>query len=74
MRLRFLTLSATAVIGAATTACALALDEIRAKLQAAGYSQIREMPSGKIKTLKAIKDGRERSIVVDSNGHINELQ
>ena len=63
-----------AVIGVATAAHGLMLDEIRARLEAAGYSQIREVPSGKIKTFKAFKDGRERSIVVDSNGHINELQ
>jgi hypothetical protein len=63
-----------AAIGVATTARALTLDEIKTKLEAAGYSQIREMPSGKIKTFKAVRDGRERSIVADSNGHINELQ
>lgn len=74
MRLRSFVLSIAAVIGAATTAYALTSDEIKARLKAAGYSQIREMPAGKIKTFKAVKDGRERSIVVDSNGHISELQ
>ena len=57
----------------------------RAKLKSAGYSQIREVPSGKpdpstflgsgkIKTLKAVKDGQERSIIVDSSGHFKEFQ
>jgi hypothetical protein len=63
-----------AAIGVATTAHALTLDEIKTKLEAAGYSQIREMPSGKIKTFKAVRDGRERSTVADSNGHISEFQ
>ena len=67
-------LSMVAAIGVATAAHGLTLDEIKARLEAAGYSQIREVPSGKIKTFKAFKDGRERSIVVDSNGHISELQ
>ena len=75
MRRRSFVLSMAAMaIGAATSAHALTSDEIRIKLEAAGYSQIREMPSGKIKTFKAVKNGREHSIVVDSNGHINEFQ
>ncbi len=75
MRRRSLVLPIAAMaMGAATSAHALTSDEMRARLEAAGYSQIREMPTGKIKTFKAVKNGRERSIVVGSNGHINELQ
>jgi hypothetical protein len=74
MRLGLFILSVVAAAGITTTAYALTSDEIKAKLVAAGYSQIREMPSGKIKTFKGVKDGRERSIVVDSNGHIDEFQ
>ena len=74
MKLGLFTLSAVAAASIATSAYALTLDEIKAMLAAAGYSQIREMPSGKIKTFRAVKDGRERSIVVDSNGHMNEFQ
>jgi hypothetical protein len=74
MRLHSVALSVAAVVVIATTACALTPDEIKAKLEAASYSQIREIPSGKIKTFKAVKDGRERSIVVDGNGHINKVQ
>jgi hypothetical protein len=66
--------AAAAVVGGVTIAHALTTDEIKARLEAAGYSQVREMPSGKIRTFKAVKDGRERSIIVDSNGHINEPQ
>jgi hypothetical protein len=50
------------------------LDGIRARIEAAGYSQIREVPTGKIRTFKAFRDGKERSIIVDSSGHIKELQ
>jgi hypothetical protein len=75
MRLQSFLVSVIAVVGIATpTAHALTLDEIKARLEAAGYSQVREAPSGKIKIFKAVKDGRERSIMVDSFGHIKELQ
>jgi hypothetical protein len=62
------------IVGIVSSARALTLDEIISKLEVAGYSQIREMPSGKIKSFKAVKNGREVSIVVDSIGHIKELQ
>jgi hypothetical protein len=58
---------------ACSTVRALTQEEIKTKTEAAGYSQIREMPSGKIRTFKAVKNGKERSIIVDSNGHIKEL-
>ena len=74
MQLRLLILAAIVAASVVASAYALTSDEIKAKLAAAGYSQIRELPSGKIKTFLAVKDGRERSIVVDSNGHINEFQ
>ena len=44
------------------------------KLERAGYSQVREIKSGKITTFKAVKDGKQVSLVVDSSGHIKELQ
>ena len=56
------------------TAQAMTRDEIVAKLESAGYSQIRQAPSGKIKSFKAIKDGKEVSVIIDSTGHIQELQ
>ncbi|MGX1354158.1 hypothetical protein AB7M49_007779 [Bradyrhizobium elkanii] len=62
------------VFNAPAAASALTLEDLKARLEAAGYSQIREVPSGKIKTFKATRDGKERSILVDSTGHIQELQ
>jgi hypothetical protein len=44
------------------------------KLESAGYSQIRPVPAGKIRSFKAVKNGKDVSIIVDSGGHIKELQ
>lgn len=44
-----------------------------ARLESAGYSRIRENGSGKIVTFKAIRNGKEVSLVVDSFGKIKEL-
>ena len=51
-----------------TPAKALTHDELLAKLEAAGYSQVRENGSGKIKTFKAVKNGKDVSVIVDSFG------
>jgi hypothetical protein len=53
---------------------ALTLEELLTKLEAAGYSQIRENGAGKIKTFRAVKDGKEVRVVMDSRGQIKELQ
>ncbi|WP_029082562.1 hypothetical protein [Bradyrhizobium sp. th.b2] len=71
---KLLALCFLAIFNAFPAAHALTLDDIKAKLEAAGYSQIREVPSGKIKTFKATRNGKVRSILVDSTGHIQELQ
>ncbi|WP_375780379.1 hypothetical protein ACE103_17025 [Bradyrhizobium sp. ma5] len=63
-----------AMFTAIPAASALTSDDIKARLEAAGYSQIREVPSGKIKTFKGTRAGKERSILVDSTGHIQEMQ
>jgi hypothetical protein len=60
-------------IGALSSALALTPDEIIPKLEAAGYSQVREAPSGKIKSFKAVKNGKDVSVIVDSTGHVKEL-
>jgi hypothetical protein len=73
VRKRSICLAIAVAVCACSAARALTQEEIKAKIEAAGYSQVREMPSGKIKTFKAVKDGKERSIIVDSNGHIKEL-
>ena len=52
---------------------ALTQQELGAKLESAGYSQIREIKSTAEGTaVKAIKDGKEVSLVVDSSGQIKE--
>jgi hypothetical protein len=73
MRLRSVFPAALALLCVSSTAHALTDAEVEAKIQVAGYSQIRQQPGGKIKTFKAVKDGQERSIIVDSTGHIKEL-
>ena len=60
-------------VGAFSAARGLTQEEIAAKLERAGYSQVREIKSGKITTFKAVKDGKPVSLVVDSSGHIKEL-
>lgn len=60
--------------GAFTPAHALTQEELLTRLEAAGYSQIRENGAGKIRTFKAVKDGKEVRVVVDSLGHVKELQ
>jgi predicted RNA binding protein YcfA (HicA-like mRNA interferase family) len=74
MRPNWFLLSVAMTLGGVTAAQALTSDEIKTRLEAAGYSQVREVGSGKIKTFRAVKDGRERSVIVDSSGHINEPQ
>ena len=54
-------------------ACGLTSQEVVAKLEASGYSQIREMKAGKIMTYKAVRAGKEVSLVIDSFGKIKEL-
>jgi hypothetical protein len=61
-------------VGAASSAHAMTQDEIVAKPQSAGYSQIQRIRSGKIASFKAVRNGKEVSIIVDSTGHVKELQ
>jgi Peptidase propeptide and YPEB domain len=61
------------VVGFFSPAHALTQQELVAKLEAAGYSQIRDIKSTAEGTaVKATKDGREVSLVVDSSGQIQE--
>jgi hypothetical protein len=47
----------------------------RSKLERAGYSQIRDIKSGpEGTTAKAVKDGKEVSVFVDTGGRIKERQ
>ena len=52
---------------------ALTQEELVAKLQSAGYSQVRDIkstPEGI--SVKATKDGKDVSLVVDSSGQVKE--
>ncbi|MFG3593067.1 PepSY domain-containing protein [Bradyrhizobium sp. RDI18] len=61
------------MVGALSPAHALTEQELIAKLEAAGYSQIRDIKSTAEGTaVKAMKDGKEVSLVVDSSGKIQE--
>jgi len=54
-------------------AYALTQDELVAKIQAAGYSQVSDIKStAEGITAKAMKDGKEVRLVVDSSGQIKE--
>jgi Peptidase propeptide and YPEB domain len=54
-------------------AYALTQQELVAKLESAGYSQVGEMKSTAEGTIvKAVKDGKEVHIVVDSSGQFKE--
>jgi hypothetical protein len=59
--------------GVLSPAHALTEQELRAKLESAGYSQIRDIKSTAEGTaVKAMKDGKEVSLVVDSSGQVKE--
>jgi hypothetical protein len=52
---------------------ALTQQELVAKLESAGYSQIRDIKSTAEGTaVKAMRNGKEVSVVVDSSGQIQE--
>jgi hypothetical protein len=61
------------MVGVFTPAHALTQQELVAKLESAGYSQIREIKSTAEGTsVKAMKNGKEVSLVVDSSGQVQE--
>jgi hypothetical protein len=61
------------MVGVLSPALALTQQELVAKLEAAGYSQIREIKSTAEGTaVRAMKNGKEVSLVVDSSGQIQE--
>jgi len=66
-------LCAVAVVSAFSAAHALTVEQVRAKLERAGYSQVQEVRSGKIATYKAVRNGKVVSLIVDSNGHFTEF-
>ena len=67
------TIVSLALLGALSPAHALTQQELVAKLEAAGYTQVSDIkstPEGT--TVKAIKNGKEVRLVVDSSGQIKE--
>lgn len=52
---------------------ALTQEELVTKIQAAGYSQVKDVKStAEGTTAKAVKDGKPVTLVVDSSGQIKE--
>jgi hypothetical protein len=63
------------IVSTFTPAHALSQQELVAKLEAAGYSQVRDIKSSAEGiSVKATKNGKEVSLVVDSSGKIKEQQ
>jgi Peptidase propeptide and YPEB domain len=62
-----------AIAGVFTPALALTQEELIAKIQAAGYSQVSDIKStAEGISVKATKNGKEVRLVVDSSGQIKE--
>ena len=61
------------MVGIFSPAHALTQEELVAKLDAAGYSQVRDIKStAEGISVKATKDGKDVSLVVDSSGQVKE--
>lgn len=64
-----------AIVGVLSPAHALTQQELVAKLESADYSQIRDIKStAEGIAVRAMKNGKEVSLVVDSGGQIKERQ
>ena len=62
-----------AMMAIVSPASALTQDELVARIQAAGYSQVSNVKSTvEGITAKAMKNGKEVRLVVDSDGHVKE--
>ena len=73
MQVSRVTFCALVIFFVVLPAYGLTSQEVVARLEAAGYSQIREMKSGKIITYKAVRAGKEVSLVIDNFGKFKEL-
>jgi Peptidase propeptide and YPEB domain len=61
------------LLGVTTPTHALTQQELVAKLEAAGYTQVRDIKStAEGIAVKAVKNGKEVRLVVDSSGQIKE--
>ena len=73
MQIAKIILCVLAMVGIVLPVHALTQQELVAKLESAGYSQVREVkPTAKGTAVKAIKNGKEVPVVVDSSGQIRE--
>ncbi|WP_167406550.1 hypothetical protein [Bradyrhizobium forestalis] len=62
-----------ALIGGASAAHALTEEELVARIKAAGYTEVSDIKStAEGTTAKAIKNGKQVRLVVDSSGQIKE--
>ncbi len=69
----FHTVLLLALAGGLSSAHALTQEELVARIQAAGYSQVSDIKStAEGTTAKAVKNGKEVRLVVDSSGQIKE--
>jgi Peptidase propeptide and YPEB domain len=67
------TILCLALLGVIAPAHALTQQELVAKLEAAGYTQVSDIKSTAEGTaVKAVKNGKEVRLVVDSSGQIKE--
>jgi hypothetical protein len=67
------TILCLALLGAITPAHALTQQELVAMLEAAGYTQVSDIKSTAEGTaVKAVKNGKQVHLVVDSRGQIKE--
>ena len=63
------------MVGVFSAAHALTQQELVAKLESAGYSQIRDIKStAEGISVKAMKNGKAVSLVVDTSGQVKERQ
>lgn len=70
---KYLLLAALIAVALLAPAHALTQDELVAKLEAAGYSQVRDIKStAEGISVKATKNGKDVSLVVDSSGQVKE--
>ena len=62
-----------AIASGGSPAQALTQDELVAKIEAAGYSKVSDIKStAEGTTAKAVKDGKQVHLVIDSSGQIKE--
>ncbi|MDE5440847.1 hypothetical protein GWG65_05135 [Bradyrhizobium sp. CSA207] len=72
-RTTFRTVLLLAIAGGLSSAHALTQEELVARITAAGYSQVSDIKlTAEGTTAKAVKNGKEVRLVVDSSGQIKE--